>query len=399
MFLLVAVAVTTVLHLVVASRMARAAPSRAWAWAIWIGLSLLFSAVALAPLHWRFGAVIAPPRFEEAIHWVSAVAMGLYSFLVTFLVIQELGWLTASALDAARPGRVLLPADPERRRLLQHGLHLGVFGTTGGVAAIGYREARKLAQVKHVTVSVPNLHPDLANLRIAQITDLHVGPTIKRDYVQAVVDAINDLEVDLVAITGDLVDGPVAKLREDVAPLAELRSRYGTFFALGNHEYYSGWESWSAHLRELGMTVLMNERREVDRGGARLVIAGVLDHSSSGRVPGHGDDAAACLVGLEQADFRLLLAHQPRSCFRAAEAGFDLQVSGHTHGGQFFPWNLVVSLVQPFLAGLGRYRDLQVYVSRGTGYFGPPFRLGAPSEIALLELRPSERTGSEAVRA
>jgi len=238
---------------------------------------------------------------------------------------------------------------------------------------------------------VVDLPPALDGFRIAQISDIHVGPTIKRPYVEAVVEAVNKLDADLVAITGDLVDGSVPDLAEHVAPLAGLRSREGSFFVTGNHEYYSGAAAWVGELRRLGITVLVNEHVVVRRGDAAIVVAGVTDFNAGHFDRAEASDPKRALAGSPSAALRLLLAHQPRSAEAAEAAGFDLQLSGHTHGGQFLPWNFLVRLQQPFTAGLKRWRRMWVYTSRGTGYWGPPKRFGAPSEITLLRLVPALR--------
>jgi predicted MPP superfamily phosphohydrolase len=183
------------------------------------------------------------------------------------------------------------------------------------------------------------------------------------------------------------VDGSVPELRAHVAPLAELRARHGVFFVTGNHEYYSGVHGWVDELRRLGIRVLHNEHVVLHHGGAPLVLAGVPDYSGHHFDPAHRSDPAAALAGAPEGAPRVLLAHQPRTAPAAAKAGFDLQLSGHTHGGQFWPWNHFVRLQQPFTAGLHRMGKLWVYVSRGTGYWGPPKRFGAPSEITLLRLK------------
>ena len=194
------------------------------------------------------------------------------------------------------------------------------------------------------------------------------------------------------AITGDLVDGKVSELAAHVAPLADLRSRHGTFFVTGNHEYYSGANAWIDELRRLGLTVLLNEHVVIARAdgagqaGTPLVLAGVTDFNAGHFDPAHRSNPAAALRGAPPGAVRVLLAHQPRSAAAAAEAGFDLQLSGHTHGGQFFPWNFFVRFQQPFTAGLRKWENLWVYTSRGTGYWGPPKRFGAPSEITHLRL-------------
>jgi hypothetical protein len=198
------------------------------------------------------------------------------------------------------------------------------------------------------------------------------------------------LQTDLIAVTGDLVDGSVQQLSRHTAPLAGLTARHGVFFVTGNHEYYSGERAWTAEIRRLGLRVLKNEHVVLNHNGASLVLAGVTDLSARHfDAAEHSDPAAALRGSPADAGARILLAHQPNSAPAAASAGFDLQLSGHTHGGQFWPWNLFVGFFQPFTAGLYRLRNLWVYVSRGTGYWGPPNRFGVPSEITRIRLIPA----------
>jgi predicted MPP superfamily phosphohydrolase len=260
---------------------------------------------------------------------------------------------------------------------------------TALLTLVGYANARRVAEVRDVDVPIASLHPSLAGFTIAQITDLHVGPTIAREYVEAIVDAVNELDADLVAITGDLVDGSVPQLSPHTAPLARIAARHGTYFVTGNHEYYSGVHPWIRELTRLGMTVLLNEHVVVDHDGAPVVVAGVTDPSAHHFDPSHRSDPSRAIAGAPSSAMKLLLAHQPRSAPAAAKAGFDLQLSGHTHGGQFLPWTFFVRFQQPFTAGLARLGRLWVYTSRGTGYWGPPKRLGAPSEITRLRLVPA----------
>ena len=216
--------------------------------------------------------------------------------------------------------------------------------------------------------------------------------------MQAIVERVNTLSPDLVAVTGDLVDGSVRHIGADVAPLAQLRARHGTFFVTGNHEYYSGASSWVRHLSRLGVRVLLNAHAVIEHDGGRVLVAGVTDHGAGHRVAGHASDPQKSVDGAPDADVRLLLAHQPRSLFKARQVKvgpsgrpFHLQLSGHTHGGQFFPVNFLVGLAHPVVEGLAgfsaRGERLWVYVNRGTGYWGPPLRLGVPSEITQLRLR------------
>ena len=319
-------------------------------------------------------------RFGTQLAWIGLVCMGLFSssFVLTF--VRDLGLLAAAALDVIRPGTLALAP------LIEPSAWAVVIAAVL-VTLWGFVNARRTAKVVRVDIPVAGLPQAFDGFTIAQISDVHVGPTIKRPYVEAIVAAVNGLDVDIVAITGDLIDGSVRDLADDVAPLAGLRSREGSYFVTGNHEYYSGADIWVSELRRLGVKVLMNEHVVVRRGDAALVVAGVTDFSAGHFDRAQASDPGAALVGSPaSAALRVLLAHQPRSAAAAEAAGFDLQLSGHTHGGQFLPWNFLVRLQQPFTAGLHRWRRMWVYTSRGTGYWGPPKRIGAPSEITLLRL-------------
>jgi predicted MPP superfamily phosphohydrolase len=262
---------------------------------------------------------------------------------------------------------------------------LAVFATV-----VGFASARSRARIVNVDVPIVNLPLALHGFSIAQISDVHVGSAIRKGYVDAIVDAVNGLKPDLIAVTGDVVDGTVPDLAPHTAPLGRLSARHGAFFVTGNHEYYSGESAWIAEFRRLGLRVLLNEHEVVTHGGTLIVVAGVTDFSAHHFNPAQKSDPAAALAGAPlNAGAKILLAHQPRSAAAAANAGFDLQLSGHTHGGQFWPWNLFVRFQQPFTAGLHKLNALWVYVSRGTGYWGPPNRFGAPSEITRLRLVPA----------
>jgi predicted MPP superfamily phosphohydrolase len=258
------------------------------------------------------------------------------------------------------------------------------------VTAVGFASARRRARIVNVDVPIQNLPLALHGFSIAQISDVHVGSAIRKKYVEAIVDAVNGLRPDLIAVTGDVVDGSVGELGIHTEPLGRLSARHGAYFVTGNHEYYSGADPWIAEFRRLGLKVLLNEHAVLMHDGTSLVVAGVTDFSSHHFNPTQRSDPAAALAGApREAGARILLAHQPRSAPAAATAGYDLQLSGHTHGGQFWPWNLFVRFQQPFTAGLHRLNELWVYVSRGTGYWGPPNRFGAPSEITRLRLVPA----------
>ncbi len=321
--------------------------------------------------------------FADHLAGAGFLAMGFFSSLLIFTLLREVvllagfaasGWLidVASLQQARSWSAAAVPA------------------LTAFVTFLGFLNARRRAGVRNVDVPVAGLPARLHGFSIVQISDIHVGATIKRGYVNRIVDAVNALDADMIAVTGDLVDGSVGRLSAHTQPLGRLYARHGAFFVTGNHEYYSGANAWVAELRRLGLCVLLNEHVVLEHDGEAVVVAGVTDYSAHHFDPAHRSDPVAAIAGApRRAGVKVLLAHQPRSAFAAAKAGFDVQLSGHTHGGQFFPWNLVVKLLQPFTAGLHRLDDLWIYVSRGTGYWGPPKRFGAPSEITRLRLVPA----------
>jgi predicted MPP superfamily phosphohydrolase len=242
--------------------------------------------------------------------------------------------------------------------------------------------------VVQVDIPIAGLPAQLHGFRIAQITDIHVGPTIRRGYLQRIVDKVNALQADLIAITGDVVDGDVPSLRSHVAPLQGLKAREGVALVLGNHELYSGAPAWVREFRRLGLQVLLNEHFIVRRDTATLAVAGVTDHSTGRFFADMACDPHAAIRGAgESADVRLLLAHQPITATAGSDAGYHLALHGHTHGGQWWPWNHFVRMQQPVVKGLHRFGRMWSYTSVGTGYWGPPKR-HFRGEITLLTLRP-----------
>ncbi|MDB5975725.1 MAG: Ser/Thr protein phosphatase [Nevskia sp.] len=330
----------------------------------------------------------APLLTRSAVHrpwmdllaWLGYLAMGLFSSLFVLTLLRDLLLLALVVVGMLSPSVVSIDGFREASAIVVPGLALLL-------TLIGVFNARRLAKVVRVDIPIAGLPAALSGFVIVQISDIHVGSTIKRGYLSAIVGAVNALKPDLVAVTGDLVDGSVERLGPHVAPLAGLSARHGVYFVTGNHEYYSGADAWVAELRRLGLNVLLNQNAVLEHDGARLLVGGVTDYSAHHFDPAQRSDPHAALSGAP-ADIavRLLLAHQPRSAPAAEEAGFDLQLSGHTHGGQFLPWNFFVRFQQPFTAGLNRLKKLWVYTSRGTGYWGPPVRFGAPSEITRLRL-------------
>jgi predicted MPP superfamily phosphohydrolase len=360
--------VSGLLHFVIALRLVPALPL---APGIAVAAWLLASAI-LVPMGLTARRYARPPRSDQ-LAAAGLFAMGLFSSLFILSLARELvlalAHLWAGSGNLAEQSAMVVPV------------------AAWVITLIGLLNTRRTARVKRVDVPIAGLPAALQGFTIAQISDLHVGPTIRDRYIQRIVDRVNTLEADAVAITGDIVDGPVSELGPHVAPLSGLRSRHGSFFVTGNHEYYAGAAPWLAEVRRLGIRVLLNEHVVIERGGSTLVLAGVTDFTAHHFDPAHQSDPGAAIAGAPRdAGAKVLLAHQPRSATAAEQAGFDLQLSGHTHGGQFLPWVFFVRFQQPFTAGLHRLGRLWVYVSRGTGYWGPPKRFGAPSEITRLRL-------------
>ena len=325
------------------------------------------------------------PRLGLALMWLGLLSMGLFSSLLVLTLGRDALLVLAHGMAWAGPPAVAAWLDATTLAA-DSALAVPLLGLL--VTLLGFANARRTAAVVTVDVPIDALPAALHGFTIAQISDVHIGPTIRRPYMRAIVEAVNRIGADMVAVTGDLVDGSVRDLAPHVAPLAGLESTHGTFFVTGNHEYYSGAAAWVVELQRLGVTVLQNEHVVLRHGVGEIVIAGVTDYSAGHFDASRRSDPHAAIDGAPAGAVRVLLAHQPRSASEAQKAGFHLQLSGHTHGGQFLPWNLFVRLQQPFTAGLHRLRDLWVYTSRGTGYWGPPKRFGAPSEITRLRLVP-----------
>jgi len=245
--------------------------------------------------------------------------------------------------------------------------------------------------VKPLTIHLKRLPPALNGFRIVQITDLHIGPLIGGGWLKKIVETINGLKPDLVVITGDLVDGSVAELRHHVAPLADLKAKHGVYFITGNHEYYSGVEAWCEHITSLGLHVLRNQRVSIPAGAGHensFDLVGVNDWMGR-QFPSGGPDLPKALLGRDPSKALILLAHQPAAVEEASTFGVDLQLSGHTHAGQIWPFTYLVHLQQPYRVGLHRHKKTgtQIYVSPGTGFWGPPMRLGTAAEITLITLQ------------
>jgi len=314
---------------------------------------------------------------DEALHFAAYLCMGWLNFAFFLSLARDLLLFAAAGIPLERAYVFMRESGPEL-----------VVGGAFVALALGAAAALRGPRVRRVDIPIEGLDARLEGVRIVQISDLHVGQSIGRRYVERVARMANELSPDLMALTGDFVDGPVARLAGEIAPLAGLQAPGGVFFITGNHEYYSGADEWIGHFRALGWRVLLNAHQMVEIRGARLLVGGVVDPAariSKGAINVPRPDLAA---GQDQAAaVRILLAHNPKLAPLGAAAGFDLQLSGHTHAGQFFPWTLAVRMIHaPHAAGLSREGRMWVYVSAGTGSWGPPVRLGTEPELTLIRL-------------
>jgi predicted MPP superfamily phosphohydrolase len=350
-----------------------------WQRTLTTALILLFVLIPTSFFVRRSGAAWTLP-----VIWVSSVWIGLMFLFFAVLSVADLarGLVTLASRLGEAPA-----TDPERRQLLSRAFGLLVVLVAGGLSVAAVRSGLAKVAVREISVRLRRLPQKLDGLTIVQLTDVHVGPTIGRPFIEEIVARTNATNPDVIAITGDLVDGSVEDLRDHVAPLAALRARYGVYFVTGNHEYYSGAPAWCDELTRLGIRVLRNERVSIGDDEASFDLAGIDDAQSQQFGEGHGPDLARAVEGRDVTRELVLLAHQPRAVFEAVTHGVGLQLSGHTHGGQIWPWNYFVRLQQPVVAGLARFSETQVYVSSGTGYWGPPMRLAAPAEITRVTLR------------
>lgn len=330
--------------------------SEPWNLISWIALVVFF----LIPLVFFLLMVNrVENEFTDFFSWVGYLGMGLVSMLFTLVLFRDIVLLTSAGIeklvmwgrDFFQAGaQAAVDADPGRRQFLVMASNAVVLGAGGLLTGYGLYEARRTPALVEILVPIKDLPPDLEGFRILQITDIHAGLTVKRPFVEMVAEQAEGVQADLIAFTGDLADGSVKYLHEHVEPLKHLSAPHGQYFITGNHEYYSGVEPWIEEADRLGFTVLLNEHRLIQRGAGRILLSGVTDYSAGDFLPSQKSDPAAAVAGAPAGDVRILLAHQPRSLYAALPLGFDLQISGHTHGGQFFPWNILAAAGQPYIA-------------------------------------------------
>ena len=349
-------------------------PQLGEAWTtVLFGLFLVF---AVTPALQAAAERLAPPRVGRFVAWPANLFMGLAFYLLVGLFFLDVMLLLAGVVTGQSFGLGVT-----------RGRALVVVAFALGALALGMRSALSPPRRTSIEIRLSRWPEALNGFRIVQISDIHIGLMLDAGFARSIVDHVNDLKPDLIAVTGDLVDGPVKHLVDDVAPFADLRAPHGVFFVTGNHDYYSGADPWLEHIRtSLGMRPLRNERVPIEKNGAHFDLAGVDDHRGNLFGPGHGEDVPKAMAGRDPEVPVVLLAHDPSTFPAAVEADVDLQLSGHTHGGQIWPFNLLVRAAVGFVAGHYRRGDSQLLVSNGTGYWGPPMRVGAPAEILDITL-------------
>ncbi len=332
-------------------------------------------------------ARLVPRNLALPFMWIGYLWMGTIVLSSVVFGLFDLARLVGGLLSPA------VPIDESRRAWLSRLLDVAALGGATVVSGCAVVQGLRKVVVRRVDVALAKLPAELSGFKIVQLTDVHIGPTLDGKWLSEVVERVNSLSADAVVITGDLVDGSVAQLRHHVAPLAQLKARHGVYFVTGNHEYYSGVDAWLAEISRLGIRVLRNEHvtlRPQGLAGPGASDLGIdlvgVDDFHADVFPGHGPDLPRAIKGRDVSRPAVLLAHQPAAIVEAAQHGIDLQLSGHTHAGQLWPWGYFVRLQQPYVFGLHRHGQSQIYVSAGTGYWGPPMRLASEAEITEVIL-------------
>lgn len=397
-FLITAVLVTGCIYGFFGFRIIMPLPLGAkWKAGMWVMLALCFAALILVMIarHSLPGHLVTPPLF-----WVAYTCFGFITLIVPGILLKDtcigiyaLGRKLVSLVRIPNKdtGELQAELNASRRNFLTNAGNAALLGTTLILTGYGISRATREPDVVTKDVPIKDLPDPFNGFTILQISDLHISMTLKDKYVQKVVDRAGREQADMIVFTGDLADGREKDMGKDAMSLSDLHAPFGKYFVTGNHDYYSGVFPWLNRIERLGFTLLINEHRIIEKESARIVLAGITDHRAGRIVPHHASDPEKALDGAPLSVPRIMLAHQPKSIFKAAPLGVDLMICGHTHGGQYVPWNFMVPLDQPYVHGLHRHIATQIYVSRGTGYWGPPLRVGAPPEITVLRLvkRPS----------
>lgn len=313
---------------------------------------------------------------------LSFVLLGFTGLVIIFLIVLDVAMLIQRKTKA--------PASlgPERRKFLRQAVTFGGLASAGIATGTSYQSSYE-PKLKEVTIPLKDAHKGLSGMKIVQLSDIHIGPNLDKEFAQQLVDRVNPLEPDLIVITGDMVDGSPDYLKDDLAPFKDFKAKLGVYFVTGNHEYYWGGQIWNEVARGLGMRPLVNQHEALAYNGTPFAIAGVTDMSSQRYDSGRAHSPDKALQDVPPELYKILLAHRPKTCRESALLGVNLQLSGHTHAGQGYPWRFIVMMVEEHYEGLYDYKGMQLYVNSGTGFWGPPNRLGVSGEISLLTLRHS----------
>ena len=319
-------------------------------------------------------------NIARIIAWLGFAGLGTVSLLFFIQVSADLLLLAQSLLTKSHS------FDPHRRAFLGLSAKTIVGGIAGVGSIWGMSQALKEPVIKRVEIKIEGLPERLKGFRMAQITDLHVGSMITGKFVERVAKKIQKLNADMLFFTGDAADGSVQSYGKHLNSLAEIKPKYGKYFVTGNHEYYSDMNGWLQLIEGLGFKILVNESQNIIVNDATIMITGIPDRSGRHFSSFHKTDMEKAVGGMNSSDLKILLAHQPGDVEHATKYEFDLQLSGHTHGGQYFPFSLLVQMAHPFLKGLHKRENTWVYINQGTGYWGPPLRIGTEPEITEIVL-------------
>ncbi|MDP6853500.1 MAG: metallophosphoesterase [Candidatus Marinimicrobia bacterium] len=341
-------------------------------------IMFLFYCLPLLIFYFHFNRIDTP--FTRVINWLGYTGLGTVSLL--FFIQLGVEFYEGVKLIIGKTHQF----DPRRRAFLG----LTAKQIAGGLAATGtlwgVYTATKKPEIVKIDIPIENLPPQLKGLRLAQITDLHVGSMITGKFVKQVTDSLKSLNADMVFFTGDAADGSVEHFGKYMDSFSTVRPKYGKFFVTGNHEYYSDMNGWLRKIESLGFKILVNESQNIVINGATLMITGIPDRGGRHFSKFHRTDMEKAVGGMAEPDAKILLAHQPKDVEHAVKYNFNLQLSGHTHGGQYFPFSLLVQLAHPFIKGLHKRENTWIYVNQGTGYWGPPMRIGTVPEITEITL-------------
>ncbi|MCP4021705.1 MAG: metallophosphoesterase [Desulfobacteraceae bacterium] len=340
--------------------------------------------------HIYFRVTFIFPTASTILAWIGYTGLGCVSLLFCLSLLRDIGIIIslviikiAHTVKKPNPNQLF---NAQRRGFLFKTSSLGITALGAAVSGYGLHHTLRTPEIVSIPIRVKDKYAHMKGLKILQFSDLHVGPTIRKPFVKRVCDMIKTQHPDLIVFTGDLADGLPSDLEYDISPLKEISAPMGKYFVTGNHEYYSGATAWIKKAQDLGFKVLLNTHRTFQYNGGIFTLAGVTDIHAKNFFKDQASSAAKAFEKSPKKSFRILLAHQPKSVFQTAGLDVDLQLSGHTHGGQYFPFNLMVRLEHPFVNGLYQFQDTQVYVNPGTGYWGPPIRLGTTGEITLFTL-------------